>query len=126
MSREAEPLSRLTDIQKRLEDLRAETVDLGDRVRGTLADAEASMDRRRARERVQRLHQDLEAALHEVEGLRIAMHTRGVIEQAKGMIMITLKVDEEAAFDVLVQRSQRNHQKLVDVARDVVNTGIHG
>ena len=64
------------------------------------------------------------AAEHEVAGLRTAMDTRGVIEQAKGMVMLTLKVDAEAAFDVLVQRSQTSHRKLVEVAQEVVATGI--
>lgn len=69
------------------------------------------------------MRRDLDAALAEVDGLRVAMQTRGVIEQAKGMIMVALKVDEDAAFDVLVARSQTSHKKLIDVARDVVLAG---
>lgn len=70
------------------------------------------------------IQRDLHAALEEIEGLRRAMQTRGLIEQAKGMIMVSLKIDAEAAFDVLCQRSQQNHQKVVDVARDVVANGL--
>ena len=63
------------------------------------------------------------AALAEIDGLRTALETRGVIEQAKGMIMLTLKVDEDAAFEVLTRRSQASGEKLVAVARDVVARG---
>ena len=52
------------------------------------------------------------------------MDTRGVIEQAKGMVMLTLKIDADAAFEVLVQRSQNAHLKLIEVAREIVATGI--
>lgn len=62
----------------------------------------------------------------DLAGLRVAMDTRAIIEQAKGMIMITLKVDADAAFEVLVRRSQTSHQRLVDVARDIILTGLRG
>jgi AmiR/NasT family two-component response regulator len=57
-------------------------------------------------------------------GMVAAMDTRAIIEQAKGMIMITLKVDADAAFAILVQRSQNSHVKLADVAADIVATGM--
>ena len=63
------------------------------------------------------------AAEQELVGLRTAMDTRAVIEQAKGMVMLTLKVDAEAAFDVLVRRSQNTHTKLLEVAQEIVATG---
>lgn len=63
-------------------------------------------------------------AEHELAGLRTAMATRGVIEQAKGMVMLTLKIDADAAFEVLVKRSQATNTKLVDVAREIVASGI--
>lgn len=52
------------------------------------------------------------------------METRAVIEQAKGMIMLTLKIDADAAFKVLAQRSQVSHTKLVEIAREVVAAGM--
>ncbi|GAA0621641.1 hypothetical protein GCM10009547_25440 [Sporichthya brevicatena] len=58
----------------------------------------------------------------EVDGLRLAMRNRGVIEQAKGMVMLRLDVDEDAAFDHLRVLSNRTNRKLVDVATDVVRT----
>jgi AmiR/NasT family two-component response regulator len=57
-------------------------------------------------------------------GMVAAMDTRAVIEQAKGMIMITLKVDADAAFEVLVRRSQNSHVKLAEVAAEIVATGV--
>jgi AmiR/NasT family two-component response regulator len=48
------------------------------------------------------------------------MATRASIEQAKGIIMGALKVDAETAFQVLARRSQASHQRLIDVARGIV------
>lgn len=58
----------------------------------------------------------------EVEGLRLAMRNRGVIEQAKGMLMLRLGLDEDAAFEHLRVRSNRTNRKLIDVAAEVVRT----
>jgi hypothetical protein len=59
-----------------------------------------------------------------LSGMLLAMDTRAIIEQAKGMIMITLKVDSDAAFEVLVRRSQSSHLKLAEVAAEIVATGM--
>jgi Cu/Ag efflux pump CusA len=70
--------------------------------------------------------EQVQQALHEVEaelsGLRTAMETRAVIEQAKGMLMAQRGIDAEEAFGVLVQLSQTTHRKLVDVATVLVDT----
>jgi GAF domain-containing protein len=51
-----------------------------------------------------------------------AMRTRAVIEQAKGMLMATSgSLDEEGAFDLLRQASQRENVKLRDIARRIVD-----
>lgn len=68
------------------------------------------------------LHAELSAALAEVEGLRIAMQSRAVIEQAQGMVMLREKCDAESAFQLLVAASQRSHRKLREVAAAVVAT----
>lgn len=73
-----------------------------------------------ARDQEELLRSQLAAALDEIAGLRVAMQTRAVIEQAKGMIMFAFGQDEQDAFEVLVRRSQETHVKLVDVARAVV------
>lgn len=106
----------LADERDRLANARDVAADERDRV-ANARDVAADQRDRVAEERVN-------AAEHEAAGLRAAMDTRGVIEQAKGMIMLTLKIDAEAAFDVLVQRSQNSHVKLVEVAHEIVATGI--
>lgn len=65
--------------------------------------------------RVQRLEQ-------EVIGLRRAMRTRGLIEQAKGVLAERLHCDPETAFAHLSKLSQDTNTPLVDVAADVVDT----
>jgi GAF domain-containing protein len=54
--------------------------------------------------------------------LEEAMATRGVIEQAKGVLMASQGYSADQAFQVLVTTSQRGHVKLHDVARDLVET----
>lgn len=58
----------------------------------------------------------------ELDDLRIAMRNRGVIEQAKGMLMIRLQVDENTAFEYLRTLSNTTNRKLAEVAADVVRT----
>src|SRR5215212_3195107 len=55
--------------------------------------------------------------------LRIAMTSRAVIEQAKGILMERHKVTEDQAFTILTHASQRTNTKLRDVAADLVRTG---
>jgi AmiR/NasT family two-component response regulator len=53
-----------------------------------------------------------------------SMRTRAVIEQAKGMIMAQQRIDADAAFELLVQRSQHSNVRLRDVARRLVDERI--
>lgn len=61
---------------------------------------------------------------------RVAAHVskfrehNGVIEQAKGMIMLAYGVDADRAFEVLKWLSQNENVKLHDLCRNVV-TGVH-
>jgi GAF domain-containing protein len=52
--------------------------------------------------------------------LEEALSTRGVIEQAKGILIARQGCSADQAFQLLVQISQRSHVKLHDVARDLV------
>jgi PAS domain S-box-containing protein len=52
--------------------------------------------------------------------LETALHTRAVIEQAKGILMGRQGCDADTAFDVLRRASQRQNRKLHDVAEDLV------
>jgi hypothetical protein len=56
----------------------------------------------------------------EVQGLRQAMESRAVIEQAKGIIMGATGCDADAAFGVLSKQSQYTNRKLRDVAEELV------
>ena len=60
------------------------------------------------------------SAVQVSDQLQTAMASRAVIEQAKGVLMARDGVDEEAAFALLRDRSQRENRKLRDVAADVV------
>ncbi|NLU84330.1 GAF and ANTAR domain-containing protein [Rhodococcus sp. HNM0569] len=71
------------------------------------------------------LARDAEVAYAEVAGLKKAMETRAVIEQAKGIVMALRRVSADAAFDILVDQSQRENVKLAAVAQRVVETVAH-
>ncbi|WP_441248050.1 SpoIIE family protein phosphatase [Kitasatospora sp. McL0602] len=66
------------------------------------------------------LQQAVDRLRAEVEGLRTAMHTRGLIEQAKGLLVERLVCTPERAFDELVRRSQQDNRKLVDIAAELI------
>lgn len=58
----------------------------------------------------------VQSLVDEIEHLHNAMEHRAVIEQAKGVLMHSMKVGPDAAFAVLVAASQRENVKLRDVA----------
>jgi PAS domain S-box-containing protein len=58
----------------------------------------------------------------EVAGLRRAMRTRGLIEQAKGMLAERFNCDPEEAFGYLSRLSQDANVRVVDIAADVVGS----
>jgi GAF domain-containing protein len=53
--------------------------------------------------------------------LDIAMRTRAVIEQAKGILMSQRRCDATTAFTLLAAASQRSNRKLRDVAQAIVD-----
>jgi GAF domain-containing protein len=55
--------------------------------------------------------------------LRVALNSRDVIGQAKGIIMERYKLRPQQAFDMLVYVSQQQHRKLRDVALELTETG---
>ncbi len=55
------------------------------------------------------------------DGLRDAMASRAVIEQAKGILMAQQHCGADAAFGLLVSASQRENRKLRDVAHSLVD-----
>ncbi len=64
----------------------------------------------------------LAGAEHEAN-LRAGMNNRDVIGQAKGILMATHKLTADQAFGVLARVSQELNRKLVDVARELTDTG---
>ena len=52
--------------------------------------------------------------------LEEALSTRGVIEQAKGILVAEQGCSADGAFEILVRASQRSHTKLHDVAAQLV------
>jgi GAF domain-containing protein len=55
------------------------------------------------------------------EQLAEAMHSRAVIDQAKGILMGQRRCDAGQAFELLVDLSQRSNRKLRDVAQALVD-----
>jgi len=60
--------------------------------------------------------QDVEHAME------VISQSRPIIEQAKGVLMMTYALDAEAAFALLRRYSQRENTKVRDVARSVVES----
>jgi AmiR/NasT family two-component response regulator len=77
----------------------------------------------------QDLSADLAAAHEEIAQLRVALMTRGVIDQAKGILMAQTGCAADDAFDRLRAASMRDNHKLYDVAvrivASVVTRGDH-
>ena len=51
--------------------------------------------------------------------LAVALQTRGLIERAKGVLMRTMGLSAEEAFDELRKRSQRTNRKLHTIAAEI-------
>jgi PAS domain-containing protein len=62
-----------------------------------------------------------EEMLRTQQQLEAALTSRAVIDQAKGMIMVTLKCDADEAFGHLVRMSSTRHEKVRDVAQGMVD-----
>jgi len=58
------------------------------------------------------------------ENLEYALLHRAEIEQAKGIIVATTGVTPDAAFETLVQQSQRQNRKLREVASELVDSTV--
>jgi GAF domain-containing protein len=58
----------------------------------------------------------------QARNMRLAMDSRAVIEQAKGVLMAQRHVDAEQAFEILREASQRYNRKLRDIALGIVES----
>jgi GAF domain-containing protein len=57
----------------------------------------------------------------QARNMRLAMESRAVIEQAKGVLMAQRRVNAEQAFEILREASQRYNRKLRDIAQGIVD-----
>jgi GAF domain-containing protein len=57
------------------------------------------------------------------DNLQTALESRAVIDQAKGILMERHKITADQAFGVLARVSQEMNRKLLDVARELTDTG---
>jgi GAF domain-containing protein len=58
----------------------------------------------------------------QARNMRLAMESRAVIEQAKGVLMAQRHVTAEQAFEILRAASQRYNRKLRDIALGIVDS----
>ena len=58
----------------------------------------------------------------QARNMRVAMESRAVIEQAKGVLMAQRHVDADQAFEILREASQRYNRKLRDIAFGIVES----
>ena len=64
--------------------------------------------------------------IDQAHNMRLAMESRAVIEQAKGVLMAQRGVDAQQAFDMLREASQRYNRKLRDIAAGIVDSTQRG
>ena len=64
-----------------------------------------------------------QSARDRADNLQTALETRGVIDQAKGILMDRHKLTADQAFQVLAQMSMKTNRKLHAVADALVHTG---
>ncbi|MDI9894331.1 ANTAR domain-containing protein [Rhodococcus sp. IEGM 1381] len=55
------------------------------------------------------------------DDVRTALSQRAPIEQAKGILMAIHRITADAAFALLVDRSQGTNRKLRDIAQEMVD-----
>ena len=58
----------------------------------------------------------------QAHNMRLAMESRAVIEQAKGVLMAQRGIDDHQAFEMLRDASQRYNRKLRDIAAGIVES----
>lgn len=58
----------------------------------------------------------------QARNMRLAMESRAVIEQAKGVLMAQRRIDADTAFEILREASQRYNRKLRDIAAGIVDS----
>ena len=67
--------------------------------------------------------EDVVQLLAELDGLKLALASRDTIGQAKGILMERYRLSADEAFERLRAASQSANRKLVDLARQLTETG---
>jgi GAF domain-containing protein len=67
-----------------------------------------------------------ERTVRSAEQMQHALKSRGVIEQAKGIVMRDNRVSADEAFDMLTQASNRSNRKLREIAQAIVEATARG
>jgi AmiR/NasT family two-component response regulator len=57
------------------------------------------------------------------DNLQVALESRAVIDQAKGILIERYKLTPDAAFQLLARVSMHANRKVRDIADDLVHTG---
>jgi len=66
---------------------------------------------------------EIERLTEQVAGLEVALLTRDIIGQAKGILMERYRITADEAFDRLRTASQHRNRKLRDLAEELASTG---
>jgi hypothetical protein len=125
---DADVSARLSEVEARAARCRMAAQELHRRVVLATEGARAAQNRHYAicghAGEVKALQSELDGLRNELDGLRTALETRGVIEQAKGILMGRHHCDPDQAFAMLVRVSQRSHRKLRAVAAQLVEATV--
>ena len=65
-----------------------------------------------------------QSAREMADNLQVALESRAVIDQAKGILMERFRLSADQAFQALAQVSMRTNTKVKDVAEKLVHTGV--
>jgi AmiR/NasT family two-component response regulator len=68
--------------------------------------------------------QSAEDRATEMDRLRRALESRDLIGQAKGVLIVAMRCSSDDAFAVLVEQSEREDRKLVEIAGEVVKRAL--
>jgi GAF domain-containing protein len=63
------------------------------------------------------------SARDRADNLQVALESRAVIDQAKGILMERHRLTAAQAFTVLIETSSRTNRKIVDIAEELTSTG---
>jgi AmiR/NasT family two-component response regulator len=66
---------------------------------------------------------EIERLTEHVAGLEVALLTRDIIGQAKGILMERYRITADEAFDRLRTASQHKNRKVRDLAEELASTG---